>query len=193
MTESPALHQQLWFYLTSRTETNEVQFTLAVLTIAVLLTAVAWRTLVLQRRRATDPATPHAWLRWGDRTVSAILLVVALCSATQYFYGSRNGSSWLHRWDMYHHVIGAKYFPELGYFRIYECTWEIDAENAGNFRRVKQMRQISTLKIVPTEQAVGERDCAGLFTDARREQFSADIDAFYELGGQGQWNKLFTV
>jgi hypothetical protein len=188
----PALHQKLWFYLTSRTETDEVQFTFAVLTIAVLLTAVAWRSWVLQRRRATDPASSQSWLRWGDRTVSALLLVVALCSATQYFYGSRNGSSWIHRWDMYHQVIGSKYFQELGYFRLYECTWEIDAENSGHFKKVPEMRVIETVKIRPTAEVIGERDCAGLFSDARREQFAADIDAFYELGGKSQWNKLFT-
>jgi hypothetical protein len=190
--ESPALHQQLWFYITSRTETNEVQFTLAVATIAVLLLAVVWRTLRLQRQRSTNPATTHAWLRWGERTVSALLLVAALCSATQYFYGSRNGSSWLHRWDIYHQIIGTKYFHELGYFRIYECTWEIDADNAGHFKRIPEMRQIETLKILPTAEAVGERDCAELFTEPRLEQFTADIEAFYNLGGASQWTKLFT-
>lgn len=188
----PAFHQKLWFYITSRTETDETQFTLAVLTIAVLITAFAWRTWVLQRRRATDPRISQSWLRWGDRTVSALLLVIALCSATQYFYGSRNGSSWLHRWDIYHQIIGTKYFQELGYFRIYECTWEIDAENSKHFTKIPELRQIETLKILPTAEAVGERDCHDLFTDERREQFAADIDAFYELGGKSQWTKLFT-
>lgn len=191
MTE-PALHQRLWFYLSARSETDEAQFTFAVLAIAVLLTAFAWRSLVLQRRRATDPATSQSWLRWGDRTISALLLVVALCSATQYFYGSRSGSSWLHRWDLYHQVIGSKYFPELGYFRLYECTWEIDAENQGHFARVPKMRQIETVKVLPTAEVIGERDCAGLFSDARREQFAADIEGFYQLGSKGHWNKLFT-
>jgi hypothetical protein len=188
----PALHQKLWFYLTARSETEETQFTLAVLTIAVLLTAVAWRTWVLQRRRATDPAISSTWLRWGDRTVSALLLVAALCSATQYFYGSRNGSQWLHRWDIYHQIIGTKYFAELGYFRIYECTWEVDAENAGHFKNVPEMRQIETVKILPIEEAIGERDCADVFTPERWEQFGADIEAFYGLGNAGHWTKLFT-
>ena len=188
----PALHQRIWFYLTARTETDQVQFEFAVLTIAVLLTAVAWRSVVLMRRRPTNPATTNAWLRWGDRTISALLLVVALCSATQYFYGSRNGSTWLHRWDIYHQLIGTKYFQELGYFRIYECTWEIDNENSKHFAAVPELRKIETLEILPTAEAVGERDCAQLFTEERRAQFSADIDAFYELGGKGQWTKLFT-
>src|SRR6185295_19135673 len=107
-------------------------------------------------------------------------------------YGSRHGSSWLHRWDLYHQIIGTKYFHELGYFRIYECTLEIDNQNSKHFAKVPELRQIETLKILPTAEAVGELDCADLFTEARLAQFTADIDAFYELGGKGQWNKLFT-
>ncbi|KIG17759.1 hypothetical protein DB30_02792 [Enhygromyxa salina] len=193
ITREPGLGEQLWFYLTSRTETSDMQFGFAVLAIAVLLAGVAWRTLQLHRRQSTDPATPSKWLRWGDRMISAALLVAALGSATQYFYGSRNNDSWLHRWDLYHQVIGAKYFSEVGYFRIYECTWEIDATHERHFRRVAKMRDIETLKILPTAEAVGEMDCAELFTDeARLEQFAKDVNDIHELGGHGMWNKLFS-
>ena len=192
LTEDPALHQKIWFYLTSRTETGDMQFAFAVGAIALLLAAVAWRTLQAHQRKATDPATPSKWLRWGDRMISAALLVAALGSATQYFYGSRNNGTWLHRWDLYHQVIGAKYFSEVGYFRIYECTWEIDAANKRHFRKVSKMRNIHTLKVVPTAEAVGELDCAALFKDeARLEQFAKDIDDIYELGGHSMWTKLF--
>lgn len=187
----PAFHQKIWFYLSSRTETNEVQFAFAVAAIAVLLAAFAWRTYQLQR--GPDSEARAKWLRWADRFVSAVLLVAALGSATQYFYGSRNNDTWLHRWDLYHQVLGTKYFSELGYFRLYECTWEIDAEHAGHFRKVPQMREISTLKVLPTAKVVGERDCADLFKDpARLEQFATDINTFYDLGAHGQWTKLFT-
>jgi hypothetical protein len=192
LTQDPALHEQIWFYLTSRSQTNDMQFAFAVGAIALLLAAVAWRTLQAYRRKATDPATPSKWLRWGDRMISAALLIAALGSATQYFYGSRNNGTWLHRWDLYHQVIGAKYFSEVGYFRIYECTWEIDADHARHFRGVPKMRDIQSLDVVPTAEAVGERDCAELFTEARTEQFVKDIDDIYELGGHGMWNKLFT-
>jgi hypothetical protein len=192
--EDPALHQKIWFYLTSRGETDEVQFTFAVAAIVVLLAAVAWRSLLLYRRQSTDPETPKQWMRWGNRLVSAALLVAALCSATQYFYGSRHAKEWrLHRWDLYHQVIGAKYFSELGYFKIYECTWEIDAQNSRHFRRVPKMRDIRTLRVRKISTVVGEPDCAELFDDpARLEQFAQDIDDIYDLGGGGMWNKLFT-
>jgi hypothetical protein len=186
------LIDKIWLLISTRGQTNEVQFAFAVGTLAFLLAAVAWRTLILYRRRSTDPHTPNRWLRWGDRMISAALLVAALCSATQYFYGSRNNKTWLHTWDIYHQVIGTKYFNELGYFRIYECTWEVDEMNSGHFKRVPKMRDIQTLKIPPTKEAVGERDCAQLFTPERLDMFAQDIEDIYALGGHNMWNKLFT-
>ncbi len=184
---------KLWLLITTRGQTNEVQFAFAVLGLAVLLVAVAWRTLLLHRRKGTDPQTPNKWLRRGDRMISAALLVAALCSATHYFYGSRNNKTWLHTWDIYHQVIGAKYFSELGYFKIYECTWEIDEINSGHFKKVPKMRDIETLEVPPTAKVIGERDCVDRFEDPERlEQFAKDIDDIYELGGRSMWNKLFT-
>jgi hypothetical protein len=188
--EDPALHQKIWFYLTSRGETDEAQFFFAVAAIVVLLLAFAWRTIRL--RQQTDPAAKANWMRWADRSISALLLVAALCSATQYFYGSRNGSTWLHTWDLYHQVIGTKYFSEIGYFRLYECTWEVDAENARHFARVTEMRNIATVAVQPIAEVIGERDCVDAFTPERWQQFGADIEAFYNLGGTSFWPKLFT-
>lgn len=183
---------KIWLLISTRGHSNEVQFAFAVGTLAFLLVAVAWRTLLLYQRRSSDVQAPKRWLRWGDRMITAALLVAALCSATQYFYGSRNNKTWLHTWDIYHQVIGTKYFKELGYFRIYECTWEIDEMNSGHFKRVPKMRDIETLKTPPTAEVVGERDCAELFTPERLEQFAKDIEDFHTLGGHGMWNKLFT-
>ncbi|HLT39728.1 MAG TPA: hypothetical protein VK034_25770, partial [Enhygromyxa sp.] len=182
---------KLWLLLGNRGETNDVQFAFAIGAIGVLLAAVAWRTWILHRRRATDPATRNRWLRWGDRMISAALLVAALCSATQYFYGQRNGNNWLHTWDIYHQVIGAKYFEELGYFKLYECTWEIDEINSGHFKRVAKMRDIKTLKTLPTLEVIGERDCVDRFEPERLEQFAKDVDDIHALGGPHMWNSLF--
>ena len=195
----PSLSEKVWFILSSRSEMNEAQFFFAVTTITVLLIGVIWRTWRLHRAQRTDHETTAKWLRYADRGVSAALIVLALCSGTAYFYGQRNVPNpkeeytWhLHRWDMYHQIIGAKYFTEVGYFRIYECTWEIDEANAGHFRRVPEMRDIRTLKILPTQQVIGERDCADLFTDpARLAQFAKDIDDIYALGGGSMWTGLF--
>jgi len=191
--DSATVIEKLWLLITTRGQTNEVQFTIAVGVLALLLAAVAWRTLILYQRRTTDPETPRKWRRWADRMISAALLIAALCSATQYFYGSRNNRTWLHTWDIYHQVIGAKYFSELGYFKIYECTWEIDEINSGHFKKVDKMRDIETLAVRSTAKVVGERDCVDRFDDpARLAQFAKDIDDLYALGGPGMWSTLFS-
>ena len=182
---------KIWLMVTTRGQNNEIQFAFAIGTLALLLAAVAWRTLRLHRARATDPETPNKWLAGADKLVSAALLVAALLSATQYFYGSKNNKTWLHTYDIYHQVLGTRYFAELGYFKLYECTWEIDEANSRHFKRVKKMRDIRTLKVPPIEKVIGERDCAELFTDERRAQFAQEIDDFYDLGGHNMWETLF--
>jgi hypothetical protein len=184
---------KLWLLLSTRGHTGDVQFAFAVGALALLLAAVAWRTLRLHQSHSSDTEAPRRWLRAGHHFVRVVLVVAALCSATQYFYGSRNGKNWLHTWDIYHQVIGAKYFSELGYFKIYECTWEIDEINSGHFKRVPKMRDIETLAVRPTAEVVGERDCVDRFDDpARLEQFAKDIDDLHALGGPSMWTKLFT-
>jgi hypothetical protein len=36
-----------------------------------------------------------------------------------------------HRWEQFHYFLGAKYFPELGYTRLYQCTAVAEAEQDG--------------------------------------------------------------
>ena len=36
---------------------------------------------------------------------------------------------YLHVWEIYHYYVGAKYFPELGYTRLYTCTALADEES----------------------------------------------------------------
>ena len=194
-------HERLWFYLSTRGQTNDTQFFFGILTLSVLLAAFAWRTWRLHRERHGSSETPGKWLRWGERLVSAALLVAALASTTQYFYAQRNNGVWLHRWDLYHQIIGAKYFSELGYFKIYECTWEVDEAHTGHFKKLKKMRNIETLAVRATEKVVGERDCESRFTPERYEAFATDVEAMVNLGGNPEhstskmsirnWHKLF--
>lgn len=182
------LLDSLWQLLTSKRETGAVQFQFAIATVALLLGVFAWRSIA---PRLLDPTRPPTWLAWGRRALRGALVIAALCTSLQYFYGQRNDGQWLHRWDVYHQVFGAKYFAELGYFRTYECTWEIDQQSAKHFSNVEYMRDIATLEVRKVEDVVGERDCEQLFTPERREQFVGDIEAMWALEGQGMWKTLF--
>ena len=41
---------------------------------------------------------------------------------------ARRARRCVHVWELYHHVLGAKYFDELGYTRLYDCTLVADVE-----------------------------------------------------------------
>ncbi|MBK6405845.1 MAG: hypothetical protein IPF66_12845 [Holophagales bacterium] len=74
---------------------------------------LAWG-VVLRRRGA--PAR-HQKLR--DRALAAL----GLLSAAAFFnFGLFHFGRFVHVWDAYHYVLGAKYFPELGYTGLYEAT-----------------------------------------------------------------------
>jgi hypothetical protein len=63
--------------------------------------------------------TPALFGRARDRA----LALLGLLSAAAFFnFGSFHFGRFVHVWDTYHYVVGAKYFPELGYSGLYEAT-----------------------------------------------------------------------
>lgn len=70
---------------------------------------------VLLRRRGT----PGALQRPRDLLLAAL---GALSVAAFVNLGSFHSGRFVHVWDTYHYVLGAKYFPELGYAGLYEAT-----------------------------------------------------------------------
>ncbi len=48
---------------------------------------------------------------------------MGLLSAAAFFgFGQFHGGRLVHAWDSFHYVVGAKYFPELGYTGLYEAA-----------------------------------------------------------------------
>lgn len=70
--------------------------------------------VVLRRKGA-----PERFARLRDRALAAL----GLLSAAAFFnFGLFHYGPFLHTWDTFHYVVGAKYFPELGYTGLYEAT-----------------------------------------------------------------------
>ena len=70
--------------------------------------------VVLRRRGA-----PARFAKIHDRALAAL----GLLSAAAFFnFGLFHFGPFIHTWDSYHYVLGAKYFPELGYTGLYEAT-----------------------------------------------------------------------
>jgi len=153
----------------------------AIATLATLLLALG---LLLAR------AGRSAWL-----ARSRDLLLVALAVATLFaWWHPYRGSlrAWLHVGDAFHYYVGGKYFDELGYQRLYQCTAIADAE-AGMGRLLSRslLRDLETNQIRPTAELL--RDPAGCkrhFTPQRWRAFSEDVAFFRGKLPAPYWLKL---
>lgn len=67
-------------------------------------------------------------------------------------------------WGMYHYYVGAKYFAEVGYFDLYECT----------ITTATPRRDLYTY-----DYRLDDPECISNFSDARYRQFRNDIVASY--------------
>ena len=98
-----------------------LKVTVAVLAALMLLWGAArsW----LSRWRKIGAAPP--WLRRGA------LAVLGLTAAACWYNGGKfHFDEYVHTWEVYHYYMGAKYFPELAYTRLYDCSVVADQEAA---------------------------------------------------------------
>ena len=90
----------------------------ALLALAAAL-LLGWGAVLRRRGR------PDLLARGRDRA----LLLLGLLSAAAFFnFGRFHDGRFVHVWDSFHYVLGAKYFPELGYAGLYEAA--LGAERA---------------------------------------------------------------
>jgi hypothetical protein len=98
----------------------------------------------------------------------------------------------VHGWDVYHYYLGAKYFHELGYTRLYECGVIADAED-GLLESASRpdVRDLATHRIVPgwTILAHPER-CTSEFSPARWALFKRDHGWFRERIAPDRWARM---
>lgn len=177
-----------WFLgpLADPRQTAEIQLKVALGMLALLLAGLAWRSL----ERKPELADDERVRTWANRVITGVLVVVALCTSISYFYGTRNNGVYVHRWDAFHTVIGAKYHTELGYFDLYKCSYAIDYEGPHHFRHVVEIRDLHTRKFVHKYDHIRGNDCKERFTPERLEEFRADLDAFGKFSVPQVWRRL---
>ena len=110
-----------------------------------------------------------------------LLAVGAYASYYQFFrFGHADGFATS---DNFHYYVGSKYFPELGYFGLYECGLNALAERGvvlpGGARPTA--RDLRSMEIWPAAfvHKHGE-DCSERFTPERWRAFRADVGYFVE-------------
>src|SRR2546422_1258895 len=137
-------------------------------------------------------------LSWVERTPGrrrrlprpvAIALAAALGALSLAVYVALGDVQFpYHRWDQFHYYIGAKYLPELGYTRLYECTAVAEAERFGrpavDSRRIRDLR---TDALVPAITVLAAPEsCKRHFSPARWAAFSDDV-AWFRKDAPAPW------
>jgi hypothetical protein len=157
-----------------------VKFVIGAADIQMLLAAaMGLAGLVSLARRGRARAAPGTD---AHRLATALLALVALASAANYFVLGRHPAQFVKAWDVQHAWFGSKYAAELGYFRIYECTLLFDAEHRGAYREVREVSNLRTpLARMPRYVVEDQPYCARIFSAQRRAEFLRDLDFFQSL------------
>jgi len=129
-----------------------------------------------------------AWLRHRGRGASmgrsrkSVLAILGILGGLLWWnLGSfHTGGFYLHLHELYHYYVGAKYFPELGYERLYLCSVVADLEDgvAGDLR-LRRMRDLETNQLGRASELIGDPErCTRHFAPNRWEAFKQDVRWF---------------
>lgn len=148
---------------------------------ALLLTAGLW---LRARGRA------EAWRRPRDAALAVLGIAGALCwwNLLQF-----NFPGYAHPSDTFHYYLGAKYFPELGYTRLYECVAVADVESGVPEATVAQrhVRNLETNELQhPTAVLAHPARCKSHFDPARWASFVREEAALRRAAGPRRWARF---
>ena len=127
-------------------------------------------------------AKRHGETRWA-RAREYVLVGLAGLSLMNYFY-FMPFSSQPHYPEMFHYYIGSKYFPEIGYTRLYACVVRAEAESDDSSVKARaydrNIRDLKDNNIVPARfYFLDDTFCKARFSSARWDDFKEDIFFFH--------------
>lgn len=122
------------------------------------------------------------------RTAGRILGVLALAAVVLWFFEAHTGLSTkrYRTWNWYHYYVGSEYFPELGYFDLYEQTIAAQREDGGTLAKLPRIRDLETRRVVPVRDS-DPYVRSEAFTDARWERFKRDVGLLARTGSEKFW------
>ncbi|NQZ98931.1 MAG: hypothetical protein HRU01_20700, partial [Myxococcales bacterium] len=140
------------------------------------------------RRRRNPSAAPS---RAEDAALLSLGLAGALCwwNLLAFHY-----PGYAHPRDNFHYYLGSKYFPELGYERLYACAAVADAEaglrGPGSGGRI---RDLGSNTLVPARATLDRpARCKGHFSAERWEAFSRDVAFMRGRLPAAKWRTIFS-
>lgn len=153
--------------------------------VAAALACLGCLALVVEPRLSPSP-----WIR---RAFAVALTLASV--ATYYEFFSAPGQTFIHRWEMFHYVLGSKYAPELGYERLYVCVALAEVENGREAEvRAHAIRDLRNDELLDADVALTEsRSCQRHFTPARWAAFRHDVDQFRRIVSEPKtWARMQT-
>jgi len=146
--------------------------------VALVLVLVA-----LERRATSRP--------WLVRLVQAALCPLGL--AAYFSFLSPLDARLLHRHDLFHAYLGAKYARELSYTRIYACTALAQAElGQGDEVRARTIRVLTDDSVAPGAAVVerAKTECRPHFSEPRWSEFVRDIATLHAETPRETWDDV---
>ena len=128
---------------------------------------------------------PDAHQKLRDRALAVLGGLAFLCF---WNLGHFHFNNYIHIWEHYHHYMGAKYFRELGYSRLYQCTAIADAELGGFMH--KKLRNLVSNHLESAELTLADPNvCKSHFSVARWEAYKHDIAYFRTQFSRDRWEE----
>ncbi len=141
----------------------------------VAFAVVLWGTLERRSRRA--------------RTALVVVALLSLLAWTNFLNFHFHGL--VHRWELYHYYVGAKYAPELGYDGLYACTALAEAEDAVDLGPTRPFRDLRTDRLGTIAEASPGPACRDRFDADRWTAFRGDVRFFRGFLGD-DWSRVFS-
>jgi len=107
-------------------------------------------------------------------------------------FGHFHYPEYVHPHEHYHYYLGSKYFSELGYTRLYQCTAAADVE-AGLGAQIadRWIRNLSTNELERGAVVVKDPSaCTNHFSPARWDTFQKDVAWFRAHSSPESWNGI---
>lgn len=123
--------------------------------------------------------------------------LAAIVAALTYFnFGAFHFGRFVHVWDTLHYYLGAKYFSELSYDRLYECIAVADASDREEpqLARLVERRKVTDLRtnrLGSTAEILAHPErCTAHFSAGRWRQFTADVAWFRGRETPHRWEEI---
>lgn len=135
--------------------------------------------------------SPERGRRQRDLALGALGIVAFF---TYFNFGAFHFPKFIHDWEWTHYYLGAKYFEELDYDKLYECIAVADAEDG--LRARVEKRKITNLRtnvLEGTAEILAHPErCKAGFGEARWQAFKNDTEFFRERQREARWEELQT-